>query len=47
MKQQIGNEWGYDWLNAVLNGIAYHRTRKTYFVTGKLWDFIFEIKLRE
>lgn len=29
----------------VLNGIAYHRERKTFFVTGKDWDKLFEIKI--
>jgi glutamine cyclotransferase len=30
----------------VLNGIAYHHTRKTFFVTGKNWDTLFEIQLK-
>ncbi len=30
----------------VLNGIAYHPTRKTFFVTGKNWDTLFEIQLK-
>lgn len=30
---------------AVLNGIAYNKEKKTFFVTGKLWPEIFEIKL--
>ncbi|WP_291864122.1 glutaminyl-peptide cyclotransferase [Maribacter sp.] len=29
----------------VLNGIAYHPTRKTFFVTGKNWDKLFEVKI--
>ena len=29
----------------VLNGIAYNEKRKTFFVTGKKWDKIFEISL--
>ena len=29
----------------VLNGIAYHPERKTFFVTGKRWDKLFEIRL--
>ncbi len=29
----------------VLNGIAYHPTRKTFFVTGKDWDKLFEVKI--
>lgn len=30
---------------AVLNGIAYHPKRNTFFVTGKLWPTVFEIRL--
>jgi len=29
----------------VLNGIAYHPKRKTFFVTGKNWDTLFEVEL--
>ena len=29
----------------VLNGVAYHPTRKTFFVTGKNWDKLFEIHI--
>ena len=29
----------------VLNGIAYHPTRKTFFVTGKNWSKLFEVKI--
>lgn len=29
----------------VLNGIAYHSTRKTFFVTGKDWDKMFEVNI--
>ncbi|MFS4468192.1 glutaminyl-peptide cyclotransferase [Maribacter sp. 2210JD10-5] len=29
----------------VLNGIAYHPTRKTFFVTGKDWDKLFEVEI--
>ena len=31
----------------VLNGIAYHKERKTFFVTGKNWDKIFEVRIIE
>ena len=31
--------------NNVLNGIAYHSERKTFFVTGKEWDKLFEVKI--
>lgn len=29
----------------VLNGIAFHPTRKTFFVTGKNWDKLFEVAI--
>ena len=29
----------------VLNGIAYHPTRKTFFITGKNWDKLFEVNI--
>ena len=29
----------------VLNGIAYHKKRKTLFVTGKNWNKLFEVKI--
>ena len=29
----------------VLNGIAYHRENNTFFVTGKNWNQLFEIKI--
>lgn len=31
----------------VLNGIAYHPIRKTYFVTGKNWSKLFEVTLQK
>jgi len=29
----------------VLNGVAYHPERKTFFVTGKNWDKLFEVNI--
>jgi glutamine cyclotransferase len=29
----------------VFNGIAYHPERNTFFVTGKYWDKLFEVKI--
>lgn len=29
----------------VLNGVAYHPERKTFFVTGKNWDTLFEVEI--
>ena len=31
----------------VLNGVAYHPTRKTFFVTGKNWDKLFEVEIHK
>ncbi len=31
----------------VLNGVAYHPSRKTFFVTGKNWDKLFEVKIKK
>ncbi|MDC6405558.1 MULTISPECIES: glutaminyl-peptide cyclotransferase [Maribacter] len=31
----------------VLNGIAYHPERKTFFVTGKDWDKLFEVQIQK
>ncbi|GIM56480.1 glutamine cyclotransferase [Capnocytophaga canimorsus] len=31
----------------VLNGIAYHPTRKTFFITGKNWSSVFEVIFEE
>jgi len=31
--------------NSVLNGVAYHPERKSFFVTGKNWDKLFEVNI--
>lgn len=31
----------------VLNGIAYHPERQTFFVTGKEWDKLFEVRIKK
>ncbi len=38
-----------DWQDSdnVLNGIAYHPERKTFFVTGKDWDKMFEVTIEK
>ena len=36
----------HDALN-VLNGVAYHPTNKTFFVTGKNWDKLFEVSIKK
>lgn len=41
-----GLNWSsYDHANNVLNGIAYHEWTDTFFVTGKNWHFIYQIRL--
>jgi len=42
-KVNKGPEW--DEGNSVLNGVAYHPERETFFVTGKNWDKLFEVKI--
>jgi glutamine cyclotransferase len=37
----------WDELNYVLNGIAYHKERQTFFVTGKFWNKMFEVKIHK
>ncbi|MEM7381349.1 MAG: glutaminyl-peptide cyclotransferase, partial [Bacteroidota bacterium] len=31
----------------VLNGVAYHPERETFFVTGKNWDKLFEVRIKK
>nr|WP_190808961.1 glutaminyl-peptide cyclotransferase [Flagellimonas sp. S3867] len=44
-KIKKGPEW--DDTNSVLNGVAYHKERGTFFVTGKNWDKLFEVNIRK
>ncbi|WP_222984353.1 glutaminyl-peptide cyclotransferase [Flagellimonas meishanensis] len=44
-KVKKGPEW--DDTNSVLNGVAYHKDRGTFFVTGKNWDKLFEVQIRK
>ncbi|MFC4220030.1 glutaminyl-peptide cyclotransferase [Flagellimonas marina] len=44
-KVNRGPEW--DDTNSVLNGVAYHKEKGTFFVTGKNWDKLFEVKIRK
>lgn len=41
LKEKVTKHEGLD----VLNGVAYHKTRGTFFVTGKNWDKLFEVKI--
>lgn len=42
-KVKKGKDW--DDVNSVLNGVAYNKERGTFFVTGKNWDKLFEVKI--
>lgn len=44
-KVDKGPQW--DEGNSVLNGVAYHKERGTFFVTGKNWNKLFEVKIRK
>ena len=37
----------YDWNNYVFNGIAYDDKSESFLVTGKMWDFIYKVRLNE
>lgn len=43
LREKVKQHPGLD----VLNGIAYHPQRRTFFVTGKNWDTLFEITLQK
>nr|WP_041250346.1 glutaminyl-peptide cyclotransferase [Christiangramia forsetii] len=45
LDKELGNTDDLDPNNDVLNGIAYNRTSKKLYVTGKRWDKIFEVKI--
>ena len=45
LKELINKDASFDPLNSVLNGIAYHKARKTFFVTGKNWNKLFELRI--
>jgi glutamine cyclotransferase len=43
--KHINNSEGNYYLgNAVLNGIAYYEKNDSFLISGKMWDFIYEIK---
>ena len=44
LTEQLTKDNNFDPLNSVLNGIAYHPERKTFFVTGKNWNRLFEMR---
>ncbi len=47
LKNKVRKGANWDEGNSVLNGVAYHPERGTFFVTGKNWDKLFEVKIRK
>jgi len=47
LSDKITKTANWDKVNYVLNGIAYHPERKTFFVTGKFWNKMFEVKIQK
>ncbi|MFT0715439.1 glutaminyl-peptide cyclotransferase [Flagellimonas lutimaris] len=45
LKSKVSKGPQWDEGNSVLNGVAYHPERETFFVTGKNWDKLFEVKI--
>lgn len=45
LKKEITKDENWDENNSVLNGIAYHKERKSFFITGKNWNKIFEVRI--
>lgn len=45
LSNKVNKFEGWNDRDNVLNGIAYHPTRKTFFVTGKDWNKLFEVKI--
>lgn len=47
LRDRLGNTEDLDPVNDVLNGIAYNRETKKLYVTGKDWDTLFEVEIKE
>lgn len=47
LKNKIRKGANWDDGNSVLNGVAYHKERGTFFVTGKNWNKLFEVNIRK
>jgi len=47
LRDQLSNSKNLIGQENVLNGIAYNKTTKKLYVTGKNWDKLFEIKIKE
>lgn len=47
LRDELGNTGDLDPVNDVLNGIAYNRETRKLYVTGKDWDTLFEVVIKE
>ncbi len=47
LREKLGNTADLDPINDVLNGIAYNPETKKLYVTGKDWDTLFEVVIKE
>lgn len=47
LRDQLGNKEDLDPVNDVLNGIAYNKETGKLYVTGKDWDTLFEVVIKE
>ncbi len=47
LKAKVNKGDNWDDVNSVLNGVAYHKERGTFFVTGKNWDKLFEVSIKK
>lgn len=47
LSKKVNHHDSWNESDNVLNGIAYHPERKTFFVTGKEWDKLFEVKIQK
>lgn len=47
LKSKVGRGPEWDDTNSVLNGVAWHPEKETFFVTGKNWDKLFEVTIRK
>lgn len=47
LRDLLGNKADLDPINDVLNGIAYNPNTKKLYVTGKNWDTLFEVVIKE
>lgn len=47
LSEKVTHHQSWSDTDNVLNGIAYHNDRQTFFVTGKEWDKIFEVTIHK